>query len=87
MLALPQHSHLIHAYRSWWTVHGPLLFDLPLALLSPLRSQLWGRVVFDGLLLLRHEHAHRPLEYYVELIAILAYTPIIIAGNATYRRI
>lgn len=87
MLALPQHSHLIHADRSWWTVHGPLLFDLALALLNPLRSQLWGRVVFDGLLLLRHEHTHRPLEYHVELIAILAYKVMISGGNATYRRI
>ena len=76
MLALPQHSHLIHADGSWWTIHRPLPFDFALALLSPLGSQLRGRVVFCGLLLLRHEHAHRPLEYHVELIAILAYNAI-----------
>ena len=77
MLALPKYSNLIHAEWSWWTIHLTCLFDLSLTLLSPFRSQLRGRVLLVGLLLLRHQHAHRPLKYYVELIAILPYSPMI----------
>ena len=70
MLALAKHSDLVHADRSWWTNHRTLLYDLNLALFSPFRCDLWQRVLFDGFLLLLHEHAHLPLEYNVELIAI-----------------
>ena len=71
MLALAKYSDLVHADGSWWTNHLTLLYDLNLALFSPFRCDLWKRVLFDGFLLLLHEHAYHSLKYYVELIAIL----------------